>query len=156
MGGVMAHRLFSPLLRLPPLIHHEDGFNSDEANVLKASRNNFRRMALGSAHAVVVPSAKLADIALRQWGQSTNKVRLTRNGIDVGRYGVRPKQGIISGLNRSPGKLLVGTMAGLRPVKQLRPIVRAVASHSDQRTLVTVGEGTERGASRAGEAAGGR
>src|SRR3546814_3112552 len=62
-------------------------------------------MALGSAHAVVVPSAKLADIALRQWGQSTNKVRLIRNGIDVGRYGVRPKQGIISGLNRSPGKL---------------------------------------------------
>src|SRR3546814_355828 len=106
MDGVMAHRLFSPFMRLPPLIHHEDGFNSDEANGLKSSRNNFRRMALGSAHAVVVPSAKLADIALRQWGQSTNKVRLIRNGIDVGRYGVRPKQGIISGLNRSQGKLL--------------------------------------------------
>src|SRR3546814_5709196 len=77
---------------LPPLIHHEDGCNSDEANGLKSSRNNFRRMALGSAHAVVVPSAKLADIALRQWGQSTNKVRLIRNGIDVGRYGVRDRK----------------------------------------------------------------
>src|SRR3546814_11093581 len=30
MDGVMAHRLFSPFMRLPPLIHHEDGFNSDE------------------------------------------------------------------------------------------------------------------------------
>src|SRR3546814_16297422 len=108
-------------------------------------------MALGSAHAVVVPSAKLADIALRQWGQSTNKVRLIRNGIDVGRYGVRPKQGIISGLNRSPGKLLVGTLAGLRPVKNLRRLVRAVASHDDKLQLVIVGEGPESGAIRSEE-----
>src|SRR3546814_1783302 len=90
-----------------------------------------------------------SDLALRQWGQSTNKVRLIRNGIDVGRYGVRPKQGIISGLNRSPGKLLVGTLAGLRPVKNLRRLVRAVASHDDKLQLVIVGEGPERGAIRA-------
>src|SRR3546814_1200397 len=71
----------------------------------------------------------------------------------VGRYGVRPKQGIISGLNRSPGKLLVGTLAGLRPVKNLRRLVRAVASHDDKLQLVIVGEGPERGAIRAEAAA---
>lgn len=27
MDGVMAHRLWAPFMRLPPLIHHEDGFN---------------------------------------------------------------------------------------------------------------------------------
>ncbi|MFM5948783.1 MAG: glycosyltransferase family 1 protein, partial [Novosphingobium sp.] len=45
MDAVMAHRLFAGRLDLPPLVHHEDGFNQDEADGLKASRNWFRRLA---------------------------------------------------------------------------------------------------------------
>src|SRR3546814_19162483 len=50
-------------------------------------------------------------------------------------------------------KCLVGTLAGLTPVKNLRRLVRAVASHDDKLQLVIVGEGPERGALRAEAAA---
>ena len=144
MDAVMAHRLFAPVMKLPPLIHHEDGFNSDEAQGLKSNRNLFRHVGLGSARALVVPSTKLERIALRDWRQPRDKVRLIRNGIDVARYAGPPAADAIPGLVRSPGKLLVGTLAGLRPVKNLRKLVRAVAVHKDQLQLVIVGEGPER------------
>ncbi|MBK5265416.1 MAG: glycosyltransferase [Alphaproteobacteria bacterium] len=144
MDGVMAHRLFTPLMRLPPLIHHEDGFNSDEADGLKPRRNLFRRIALGSANALVVPSEKLEAIAMHSWKQPPGKVRLIRNGIEVERYERISDPAVIPGLVRTPGKLLVGTLAGLRPVKNLSRLVRAVAAHKDTLQLVIVGDGPER------------
>jgi glycosyltransferase involved in cell wall biosynthesis len=144
MDGVMAHRLFARSKRLPPLIHHEDGFNADEANGLKPQRNLFRRVALQRAKAVVMPSVKLETIARTVWRQPADKVRLIRNGIDVARYAIPPDADAIPALRRTPGKLLVGTLAGLRGVKNLPRLVRAVAPHRDRLQLVIVGEGPER------------
>lgn len=144
MDGVMAHRIFSPFMRLPALIHHEDGFNADEADGLKAKRNYFRRLALGSAHALVVPSTGLRYIARQLWGQRAQKVHLIPNGIDVAAYDPKPSDNAIPGLNRDPAKLLVGTLAGLRAVKNLPRLVRAVAPLKDRLQLVIVGEGPER------------
>ena len=47
MDAALAHTLFADFYKLPPLVHHEDGFDEDEANGLKASRNLYRRFALG-------------------------------------------------------------------------------------------------------------
>jgi glycosyltransferase involved in cell wall biosynthesis len=71
-------------------------------------------------------------------------LHLIRNGIDVDRYGEAPAPDAIPGLVRSPGKLLVGTLAGLRAVKNIPRLVRAVAAHKDRLQLVVVGEGPER------------
>jgi glycosyltransferase involved in cell wall biosynthesis len=144
MDAVMAHRLAGAAAGLPPLIHHEDGFNADETNGLKTKRNLFRRVALQRAHAMVVPSVRLEGIARTIWKQPSEKVRLIRNGIDVARYATPPAPDAIPGLVRSPGKLLVGTLAGLRAVKNIPRLVRAVAAHKDRLQLVVVGEGPER------------
>jgi len=144
MDAVMAHRLLSPFMKLPPLIHHEDGFNADEAERLKTKRNLFRRFGLGSAHALVVPSRRLEHIALTAWAQPHRQVHVIANGIDLDRFRVAPVPDAIPGFVRSPGKLVVGTLAGLRPVKNLRRLVRAVAPHKDRLQLVIVGEGEER------------
>lgn len=144
MDGVMAHRLFARSMGLPPLIHHEDGFNADEAGGLKPQRNLYRRIALARAQALVVPSARLEAIARRTWMQPARKVHLIRNGIDVGRYATAPEADAIPALQRSPGKLLVGTLAGLRAVKNIPRLVRAVAVHRERLQLVVVGEGPER------------
>ncbi|MEO8724280.1 MAG: glycosyltransferase family 4 protein [Sphingobium sp.] len=146
MDAVMAHRIFSPLMRLPVLIHHEDGFNADEADGLKLKRNYFRRIALGSAHALVVPSTRLHDIARDVWYQRDAKVRLIPNGIDVTAYASPVAADAIPGLVRDPAKLLVGTLAGLRAVKNLPRLVRAIAPLKDRLQLVIVGEGPERDA----------
>lgn len=146
MDAVMAHRLAGASAGLPPLIHHEDGFNADEAVRLKTKRNLFRRIALQRAHGMVVPSVRLETIAHTVWKQPAHKVHLIRNGIDVARYAPPPAPDAIPGLRRSPGKLLVGTLAGLRPVKNIPRLVRAVAAHKDRLQLVVVGEGPERDA----------
>jgi glycosyltransferase involved in cell wall biosynthesis len=155
MDGVMARRAFAPFMALPPLIHHEDGFNADENDGLKPRRNLFRRAALGAAHALVVPSVTLEGIARRTWGQPARRVRLIPNGIAVDRYAAPPAPDAIPALRRSPGKLLVGTLAGLRPVKNIPRLVAAVAAHRDRLQLVVVGEGPERDAIQAAARAAG-
>ncbi|MDO7833557.1 glycosyltransferase [Sphingobium sp. HBC34] len=146
MDAVMAHRLAGASAGLPPLVHHEDGFNADEADRLKTRRNLFRRVALRRAHGLVVPSVRLEGIARTVWKQPPGQVHLIRNGIDVARYAPPPACDALPGLVRTPDKLLVGTLAGLRPVKNIRRLVRAVAAHRDRLQLVVVGEGPERDA----------
>ena len=83
MDAVLAHRLYGAVVGLGPLVHHEDGFNEDEAQGLKPVRNHFRRIALARASALVVPSRRLESIALEAWRQPRARVRLIGNGIDV-------------------------------------------------------------------------
>lgn len=145
MDGVMARRLVAPLMGLPPLIHHEDGFNADEVVRQKTKRVLFRRLALPTAHALVVPSRRLEGIARDVWRQPARRVRRIANGIPVDRFLGTPEPGAIPGFTRAPGDVVIGTMAGLRAVKNLPLLVRALAGAGSGR-LVIVGEGPERGA----------
>ncbi len=142
MDAVMAHRLLSPFMPLPPLIHHEDGFNADEADGLNWKRNAFRRAALPTARAVVVPSHVLERTAKAAWGERL-PVRRISNGIDVARY-AKPVAGSIPGFDRRKGEVVIGTIAGLRAVKDLPALVRAFATLPAHTRLVIVGEGPER------------
>jgi glycosyltransferase involved in cell wall biosynthesis len=137
--AVMARHLFGG----PPLVHHEDGFNEDEAAELKTRRNLYRRLALGAAHRLVVPSARLEAIARKAWAQPAGRVARIANGIDVPLY-ARPPAQAIPGLEKRAGEVVIGTVAGLRAVKNLPRLVRAFAAmtSSDSR-LVIVGAGPE-------------
>lgn len=144
MDAVLAHFLFQRVMRLPPLVHHEDGFNEDEAGGLKTSRNRFRRIALGGASSLVVPSRRLEAIAMTAWRQPRERVRLISNGIDCAAYGGKPRPDALPGLAKRPGEKWVGTLAGLRPVKNLPRLVRAFAALPADWHLVILGQGPER------------
>ena len=142
MDGVMAHRIFAPFRDLSPLIHHEDGFNEDESVKRNWKRNGFRRLALPTAEALVVPSALLERIAADEWG-AARRTRVIRNGIDVAAY-ANATQVSIPGFERRRDEVVIGTVAGLRKVKDLPRLVRAVAALPANVRLVIVGEGPER------------
>lgn len=144
MDGVLAHRLHHRGLGLPPLVHHEDGFNQDEAGGLKWQRNLFRRLALGGAARLVVPSQRLERIALEVWKQPRGRVRLIVNGIETGACLPNPPVNAVPGLTKAPGVKWLGTLAGLRPVKNLPRLVRAFAGLPPEWRLVILGEGPER------------
>ena len=146
MNAVMAHSAFGPGLGLAPLVHHEDGFNADEADKLKTSRNLFRMLALARAQALVVPSQRLETVALEVWNQPREKVHRIANGIEVRAYAAKPKRDALPRLIKRPHELWLGTFAGLRAVKNLPRLVRAFAALPDPWQLVIAGEGPERAA----------
>nr|WP_277991329.1 glycosyltransferase [Sphingomonas panni] len=142
IDGVMAKRVFAN--GTPPVVHHEDGFNEDEATRLNPVRNLYRRFALGAAEALVVPSQRLMQVARGPWKQPEHRLHLIGNGIPVERYAEPVAADAIPGLKRKPGEIVIGTVAGLREVKDLPLLVRAVGGIAVKVRLVIVGEGPER------------
>lgn len=149
MNAVLAHRLFAQPMRLCRLIHHEDGFNADEAVRLNPRRNLFRRVSLGTAYGLIVPSRVLEHIAIRRWGMRCDRVHNIPNGIKVAAYAVPPRPDAIPGLDRNEGRIVIGTLAGLRAVKNLPRLLRIAAPFKDKVTLVIIGAGPEEAAIRA-------
>ncbi|HEX8486830.1 glycosyltransferase [Sphingomonas sp.] len=143
IDGVMARRCFSK--GLPPLVHHEDGFNADEAGGLKRERNIYRRIALPAAHALAVPSVALESIALKTWKQPPTRVHRIANGIATALYANKPDAKAIPGFVRKDKEVVIGALSGLREVKDLPALVRACGGLSGKFRLVIVGEGPERG-----------
>ena len=134
--AVMARRLFGG----PPLVHHEDGFNEDERERLNPRRNLYRRLGLKAAHRLVVPSARLEKIARSEWGVVPARIP---NGIEVARYATPPSADI-PGLDPAKGEVVIGTVTGLRAVKNLPRLVRCFAAMARKNgRLVIVGEGQE-------------
>jgi len=146
MDAAMAHALFAPSMGLAPLIHHEDGFNADEAVRLKTTRNWYRRVALARASALIVPSRQLERVALDVWHQPPARVQRIGNGIAVKNYGKQARADALPRVVKRPGEKWLGTLAGLRPVKALPRLVRAFHALPDEWQLVIVGEGPERDA----------
>jgi L-malate glycosyltransferase len=144
----MAHTVFAKRFGLPPLVHHEDGFNEDEAGGLKPRRNLYRRAAFRGAARVIVPSTGLEQIALGAWAQPREKVLRIVNGIDTAAFAASPQPGAIRVVKRR-GEHWVGTLAGLRAVKQLPLLVQAMTALPEEWHLVICGEGPERDAIRA-------
>mgnify|MGYP000353587653 CR=1 FL=1 len=123
---------------------HEDGFNEDEQKKLNWKRNLFRKFGLGGSRALVVPSQRLEDIALDVWKQPAGKIHRIPNGIDVKRFEKKPQRGALPGFKKHDGEIIVGTLAGLRTIKNLPRLVRVCAAAGDNVRLIIVGEGPEK------------
>lgn len=143
IDGVMAARVFGK--GLPPIVHHEDGFNADEAERLNPVRNMYRRIALPAANALVVPSRKLEQVAIKHWRQPAERIRRIANGIPTRLFAGKPDPRLIPALQkRREREVFIGCVAGLRPVKDLPMLVRACGGLNIRFKLVIVGEGPER------------
>ncbi|HEY3909968.1 MAG TPA: glycosyltransferase family 4 protein [Stellaceae bacterium] len=137
----MANRLF-PIARQ---LHFEAGFGKEEATSQLRRRVLFRRWALARAAGVVVPSRRLEELARRVWKLPLEQVVYVPNGVDVARFADPPRDRV-PGFSRRPGELVVGTVAPLRPEKNIGRLLRAFASLEGPPTarLIIAGEGSER------------
>ncbi|UYY59415.1 glycosyltransferase family 4 protein [Sphingomonas sp. S2-65] len=143
IDGVMAARVFGK--GLPPIVHHEDGFNADEAERLNPVRNMYRRFALPAANALVVPSHVLERVALKHWRQPADRVHRIANGVPTALFAGKSDAKLIPQLQkRREGEVFIGCVAGLRPVKDLPMLVRACGGLNTRFKLVILGEGPER------------
>jgi glycosyltransferase involved in cell wall biosynthesis len=92
----------------------------------------------------VVPSRTLERIALETWDQPRSRVRLIPNGIDTNACAREAKPDALPRVVKQKGELWVGTLAGLRKVKNLTALVRACRDLPIEWHLVIAGEGPER------------
>ena len=88
----------------------------------------------------------LEQIALETWKQPRARVHRIANGIATALYGKEPEPKAIPGFVRRANEVVIGTVAGLRAVKDLPQLVRAVGGVSARFRLVIVGEGPEKAA----------
>lgn len=127
------------LSRLVPQVHVEDGFGPEEANTQLPRRVWTRRVLLGLGRVpLVVASRRLETIARDTWKLSPSRVRFLANGVAL--PSEVPKAGV-------SGLLRIGTVAGLRPEKNIARLIRAFARLRAEQParLILVGDGPLRG-----------
>jgi glycosyltransferase involved in cell wall biosynthesis len=135
--------------RLPicPHIHIADGFGPEEANGQLLRRVLTRRIALGPGSRLVVPSQTLKRLALKVWRIPASRMVYIPNGIDTGRFQPAAARAARERLGLPQDRPIVGTLAALRPEKNLGRLIRAFAPLQRELSahLVIAGEGSERG-----------
>jgi glycosyltransferase involved in cell wall biosynthesis len=126
-------------------MHFEAGFGKEEADGQLPHRVMFRRWALARCVKVVVPSRVLEDFAHRVWKLPAEQVAYIPNGVDVVRF-ANPVRDRVPGFARQPGEVVIGTVAPLRPEKNVGRLLRAFAAleAAPGARLVVAGEGAER------------
>lgn len=133
--------------RLPPArlfnvahLHMEDGFGPEERDRQLPRRVLARRLLLRRAR-LLVPSRNLERIAREQWRLDPLYVA---NGVDLARFAPTPREPVPLGR----GLPVVGTVAGLRPEKNLARLLHAsaITARAVPHRLLIVGDGPERGA----------
>jgi glycosyltransferase involved in cell wall biosynthesis len=142
---VLANR-FNPLC---PMIHVQDGFGTEEQNGQKWTRRLARSFAYLGCQAVVVPSLSLEKLARREWYIPQRKLHYIPNGIKIDRFICPPDRKLMQQFDLGKEDRIIGTVAGLRPEKNLGRLIEAFSQISDTFTntkLVIVGGGMGRAA----------
>lgn len=128
-------------------LHFESGFGAEEKDGQLWRRNALRRIALAGARKVVVPSATLMEIAHTAWALPSRKLMQIPNGVDLQRFrGEAGRRDPLPGVICDPGDIVIGTVAPLRPEKNVARLLRAFARLAPPPVcrLVVAGEGVER------------
>ncbi len=121
------------------VVHHEEGFGTEENERLLLRRNWTRRLLLPRARALIVPSRTLERIATSAWKQPASHVHYLPNGVDLERFAPR---------ERPDDDVVIGSVASFRPVKN-HPLLLAAFAQMSRRAearLLMYGDGPERGA----------
>ncbi len=121
-------------------VHVEDGFGPEERDRQLPRRVWLRRVFL-RGRTVALPSQTLMRIAREVWRLEPSRLQYAPNGIDLARFG--DASPISTWQGDGP---LIGTVAALRPEKNIGRLIRsfAMASQTRPARLVIVGDGAER------------
>lgn len=127
---------------LTPHIHMEDGFGPEERDAPLRRRVLARRALLRGDVTVVVPSRTLLGIAAGTWRIPPRRLRYIPNGVLLG------PDGPPAAPPPAEAGLTIGTVAALRPEKNLSRLLRAYARIAGRHParLVIAGDGPARGA----------
>jgi glycosyltransferase involved in cell wall biosynthesis len=144
--GAIEWALADRLRPVCPHLHVVDGFGAEEATRQLPRRVWLRRVALTGHTGVVVPSHALYAIATTAWRLRPTRVHLIPNGVDATPLMAQARRPLA--LRRVPDERLFGTLAGLRPEKNLGRLLRIAARlpKAQKWRVIVAGDGPERAA----------
>ncbi|RED49884.1 glycosyltransferase family 4 protein [Aestuariispira insulae] len=145
--GAVDFAIANRLMAVCPHVDMQDGFGPEEVVTRLLRRNLFRFLSYSGASTLVAPSRMLENIARREWHLPKSIVRYLPNGIDLSRFSSSPDPALVTRLGLDdPGLPVIGTVATLRPEKNLRRLIDAfnlVREHHICK-LVIIGDGALR------------
>ncbi len=143
--GTIDWAMASALVRRCPHIHFEDGFGIEEADRQLVRRALTRAVVLRMADRIVVPSKTLSTLATKVWKLKPEQVTYIPNGVNVADY-AETAAAVGTCRSNGQGPLIVGTIAPLRPEKNIELLLATFAelNHAQDIRLYIVGDGTER------------
>ena len=129
-------------LALARQVHVEDGFGPEERERQLPRRVWLRRVFL-RGRTVALPSQTLMRIASETWRLDRRRLHYVPNGIDLAVFAGPPTANLWPGAGP-----VVGTVAALRPEKNIARLIRAFhhATTGTPARLVLIGDGPERSA----------
>jgi glycosyltransferase involved in cell wall biosynthesis len=135
-----------PMANLPRVVRHvhiEDGFGPEERDTQIPRRVLTRRLALHWS-AVALPSQTLTRLATEVWRLPRRHIHYIPNGIDLARFSGKRDTSVAAGWAGTGA--VIGTVAALRPEKNLKRLLRAfaVVAPATGARLVIAGDGPER------------
>ncbi len=121
-------------------VHVEDGFGPEERDRQLPRRVWLRRVFLRQ-RPLILPSQNLMRIATEIWRMKKSQLHYVPNGVDLTRF-----PPLVPLRKSAEAGLVVGTVAALRPEKNVGRLVRAFhhAVSTTSAKLVIVGDGPER------------
>ncbi|HSK79663.1 MAG TPA: glycosyltransferase [Thermoanaerobaculia bacterium] len=136
------------------IIHHEEGFNEDEAESFKRRRILARRLVLPGVGRLIVPSERLQSVATGLWKVPPERIRRIPNGIRLDGFDRRDGHPELRARLGIPAEaFVVGSVGSFRAVKSFARLLEAVAAAGPDVHLLLVGDGEERAALEARAAA---
>ncbi len=136
------------LARVPSKVHGEHGQESKEVHhTLKALWA--RKILYGRVGQVVAVAKDLKALLTREFGVSPEKIKVIENGVDIGKFANLPSvEEIRKNFNLPSDGPLIGSIAHLRPVKDVPTLIRAfvrVLKKHPNASLVVAGAPEEPG-----------
>lgn len=135
--------MFSKVHALPPLIHHEDGSDESPRQRRGVRSKWYRRVGLGKAAGLVVPTETMEHAALIDWQQPLGRVKTIRDGVDLKRFTRAPKPDAIPRLLKRSGELWLGCFTPPGTDADVIALVQAIADLAPEWHLVIVGTAPE-------------
>lgn len=129
------------------VVHHEDGFDADEAHSFKKRRILARRAMLGGVSRLIVPSDCLHRIATSLWKVPEERITQICNGIRLDAYS--PADGnpeLRRELGIPENAPVIGAVGAMRPEKRLERLLDACAALDPELEahVLVVGDGEMR------------
>jgi glycosyltransferase involved in cell wall biosynthesis len=120
--------LAAKLARVPVIVHGEHGRESQEVDRKWKSRLA-RKFLYARTDQVVTVAQDLKDIVVREFGVPPGKVKVIPNGVDLDKFENLPEAAALREKFGLPKEgPLIGTIAHLRPVKDMPTLFRAFAA----------------------------